>query len=100
MLLQGKWQGEGSTSSELIKVAIYMFEKNSPLADLVFKLVKLFYSYSVYFYEAESKVIFLKLQPHYSKNIIIKLEFRTHQTYEKYMYFRSCQSFEGRIVFS
>lgn len=36
-----------------------MCEKNySALADWIFKLVKLFYSYSVYFYEAESRVIF------------------------------------------
>lgn len=78
MPLQGELQGEGSTSSELIQVAICVFEKNySALADLVPKLVKLFYSYSVYFYEAENKVIFLKLQPQYSKNMIIKLEFGT-----------------------
>lgn len=76
----------------------YVFEKNYfALADLVFKLVKLFYSYSVYFYGAESKVIFLELQPQFSKNMSIKLEFTA---YEKYMSLRSCQSFESRILFS
>lgn len=76
MPLQGELQGEGSTSSELIQVAMCVFEKNyCALADLVFKLVKLFYSYSVYFCEAESKVIFFELQHEYSKNMSIKLEF-------------------------
>lgn len=49
MPLQGELQGQGSTSSELLPIAVCVFEKNySALADLVFKLMKLFYSYSVY----------------------------------------------------
>lgn len=63
-----------------------VFEKNScALADLVFKLVKVFYSYSVYFCEAESKVIFLELQPEWFKNMSTKLEFRTSQTEKIYV---------------
>lgn len=54
MPLQGELQGEGITCSELIWVAKCAFEKNySALAGLVFKLIKLFYNYSLYFYEAE-----------------------------------------------
>lgn len=81
MPLQGELQGEGSTSSEVIQVAMSVFERNAcALADLVFKLVKVFYSYSIYFCEAESKIIFLELQPEWSKNMNTKLEFRTSQT--------------------
>ena len=51
--LRGELQ-EGSTSSKLITMSNCVFEKNcSALVDLVFKLVKSLYIYSVYFYEAE-----------------------------------------------
>lgn len=46
----------------------------------------------------KAKLFFLNVEPQYSKNMSIKLEFRT---YEKYMSLRRrCQSFESRILFS
>lgn len=60
MLLHKNYK-EKAPPSELIQV-VYVWEKLLCLSYLVFKLVKLFYSYSVYFYEAESKVIFLELR--------------------------------------
>lgn len=64
MPLQGELQAKATVPVNCIQVAMCVFEKNySTLADLVPKLVKLFYSYSVYFYDAENQVIFLELQP-------------------------------------